>query len=83
MTACRKGVGMETTTFSRNGFLGLGAAIGLVLATAAPIGAEDVCRTNCDNWLATCLQDCANAPVVAECRANCRAVDRMCLDNCD
>lgn len=85
---------METTVSSRawcrsarkgvvRRLLGLGAVAGLVLAAASPTGAEDACRTNCDDWLAACLKDCANAPVVDECRANCRTLDRMCLDKCD
>ncbi len=74
---------METTSFARIGLCGLAAAIGLALAAAAPVGAEDACRTNCDDWLASCLTDCANAPVVDECRTNCRTLDRMCLDKCD
>ena len=72
---------------ARNGFVkrvvGLVAAIGVAFAVVSPIGAEDACRTSCDDWLASCLKSCADAPVADDCRANCRKLDRMCLYKCD
>jgi hypothetical protein len=38
---------------------------------------------NCDDWLASCLSACNDAPVPLECRGNCRFADRQCLDACD
>jgi hypothetical protein len=58
-------------------------AVAVLALGAGSIRAEDPCRSNCDDWLASCLSACNDAPVPLECRDNCRFADRQCLDACD
>ena len=60
-------------------------AIVLVLALAVSgdvVHARTACETKCDDWVASCMKSCADAPAVDECKANCRTGYDKCLSDC-
>ena len=59
-------------------------ALLFALALCAPgVRAEDdACRAKCEQWGAPCSQACADAPVIEECKANCRKMYQQCLSDC-
>jgi hypothetical protein len=62
--------------------VGLGIAL-LLAVVAGGLRAEGGCKAGCESWLATCLKECADAPVVADCKANCQKVYQQCVSNCE
>jgi hypothetical protein len=58
------------------------AVVALALSAAMARAQNDACRAQCEQWGAPCIQACANAPVVEDCKANCRKMYQQCLSDC-
>ena len=63
----------------------VGVMIALVLAASGGmVRAEDACRANCDEWLASCRRACVDtASNVDDCKNGCRIADQACLADCN